>query len=155
MPAAYSSLKKEHFPLFTTIQKLIYMLDASLPNSFFTRDSNDNIIGMDSQLGWHSECGGEASQGAMMINTHHRTTIDYDAQIQRFGEKVIQMEDEQADQANAYEVEDLNNEDPMESRRQDELNRHNQLHIAQYPSKEGKKLGKRQQKILQKAEMNL
>jgi hypothetical protein len=114
MPAAYSDLKKEHFPLFTTIQKLIYMFDASLPNSFFTRDANNNIIGMDSQMGWHSECGGESSQGAMMINSHHRTTVDYDQQIQRFGAKVLEMEEEQADQANMYEHQDFQNEDPLD-----------------------------------------
>ena len=32
------------------------MLDACIPNSFFTRDKDKNIIGMSSNLGWHSEC---------------------------------------------------------------------------------------------------
>jgi len=67
--------------MFSTIQKLIYMLDASLPYSFFSRDKNKNIIGMDSFLGWHSECGGgsDGFKGAMMINSHFKTNVDYDS----------------------------------------------------------------------------
>ena len=56
VPAQFSKLQSKHFPLFSTVQRLIYMMDASLMNSFFTRDKQGNMIGMDSHLGWHSEC---------------------------------------------------------------------------------------------------
>lgn len=86
MPQAFHALQAPHFPLFTTIHKLIYMLDGSLQNSFFTRNKDGSIVGMSSHLGWHSEQsnGGEAS--TLMINSHHRHTQDYDAQIAKFGE---------------------------------------------------------------------
>ena len=62
------------------------MLDASLYESFFTRDKFGNILGMDSYLGWHSECaGGSGTKGAMMINTHYKQDIDFDKQIEKFG----------------------------------------------------------------------
>jgi hypothetical protein len=55
------------------------MLDASLQYSFFTRDNVGNILGMDSYLGWHSECaGGSEGRGAMMINTHYKQNVDFD-----------------------------------------------------------------------------
>jgi hypothetical protein len=59
LPAAFEDLEPHHFPLFTTIKKLIFMLDASLENSFFTRDKDKNILGMNSNLGWHSEASGD------------------------------------------------------------------------------------------------
>jgi hypothetical protein len=76
MPEVYSKLKSKHFPLFTTIQKLIFMLDGTLRNSYFTRDSDGRILGMDSHLGWHSECSN--GSGVMMINTHHKSSSNFD-----------------------------------------------------------------------------
>jgi len=70
------------------------MLDGSLTYSFFTRDKNKNIIGMNSHLGWHSECGGESSNsGAMMINHHYKSNIDYDSQLSKFASQLIDLED--------------------------------------------------------------
>lgn len=70
------------------------MLDACLPNSFFTRDKDKNIIGMNSNLGWHSECAsfGNDNQGVMMINTHHRTNIDFNHQLGKFGEQLLELD---------------------------------------------------------------
>ena len=33
------NLSSEHFPLFVTVRRLIYMMDASLENSFFSRNN--------------------------------------------------------------------------------------------------------------------
>lgn len=49
------------------------MMDACLNYSFFSRDNNNNIIGLDSNLGWHNE-----SKGVMMINHYYKESIDYD-----------------------------------------------------------------------------
>lgn len=43
------------------------MIDASLENSFFSRSCDNEIIGMDSSLGWHSE-----QNGLMMINVEQK-----------------------------------------------------------------------------------
>jgi hypothetical protein len=57
------------------------MLETYLPNSFFTLDNDKNIIGMNSNLGWHNECAifGNYNQVVMMlkINTYNRTNIDF------------------------------------------------------------------------------
>lgn len=63
LPDSFSMLQSHHFPLFLTVQRLVYMLDASLERSFFSRTADGKIIGMDSSLGWHSE-----NQGVFMIN---------------------------------------------------------------------------------------
>lgn len=84
LPNSFGKLKDRHFPLFTTVQKLIYMIDGALPYSFFTRDCNGNILGMDSTAGWHGEQG-----NVLMINQHHKQNIDFDSQIGRFGEQLM------------------------------------------------------------------
>jgi len=63
LPESYSLLQSYHFPLFLTVQRLVYMLDAALPRSFFSRNHTGRIIGMESSLGWHNE-----EQGVFMIN---------------------------------------------------------------------------------------
>lgn len=73
IPNSYNDMNKKDFPLFTTIKRLIIMMDASLPYSFFSRDKDNNIIGLDSNLGWHNE-----SKGVMMINHYYRDREDYD-----------------------------------------------------------------------------
>ena len=47
LPNAFDDLQPHHFPLFLTVKRLIYMMDACLSYSFFSRDHNNNIIGMD------------------------------------------------------------------------------------------------------------
>ena len=50
---------------------------------------------MDSFLGWHSECGGGSEgRGVMMINSHYKQNIDFDKQIEKFGQQIIEMEDQ-------------------------------------------------------------
>lgn len=89
MPNSYDDLQPWHFPLFATVKKLVYMMDACLSYSFFSRDHNNNIIGLDSNLGWHNE-----SKGVMMINHYYKESIDYDAQLAKFGKELLEMDKE-------------------------------------------------------------
>lgn len=63
------------------------MMDACLNYSFFSRDHNNNIIGLDSNLGWHNE-----SKGVMMINHYFKESIDYDAQLAKFGKELLEVD---------------------------------------------------------------
>ena len=87
VPNSLEDLKPEHFPLFSTVKKLIYMLDATLNYSFFSRDYQNNIIGLDSNLGWHNE-----SKGVMMINHYYKENIAYDDLIAKFGKELLEMD---------------------------------------------------------------
>ncbi|XP_062605690.1 TPR and ankyrin repeat-containing protein 1-like [Saccostrea cucullata] len=44
LPAKLQDLQNDQFPVFTTSRKLLLMLDASLPDSFFKRDSSGNLL---------------------------------------------------------------------------------------------------------------
>ena len=94
MPEQMHQLSGRHFPLFLTVQRLVYMLDASLYNSFFTRKSNGKIIGMESSLGWHSE-----DRGVFMINQDFKQSDQIRSELQEFelailaGDKVDQIDD--------------------------------------------------------------
>ena len=76
------------------MQRLVYMLDASLWNSFFSRKANGKIIGMESNLGWHSE-----DRGVFMINQDYKLSDTIKNQLQEFelsvlaGEKGNDLED--------------------------------------------------------------
>ena len=72
-------LRGEHFPLFLTVQRLVYMLDASLYNSFFSRKADGKIIGMESSLGWHSE-----DRGVFMINQDFKQSEQIKHELQQF-----------------------------------------------------------------------
>lgn len=89
IPNSFDDLEAKHFPLFITVKRLIYMMDACLNYSFFSRDNNNNIIGLDSNLGWHNE-----SKGVMMINHYYKENIDYDEQIAKFGKELLEMDKE-------------------------------------------------------------
>lgn len=68
LPNSIDNLTNEHFPLFATIKRFIYMIDASLDFSFFSRNVDGQIIGMDSNVEWHNE-----SKGVFMINQYFKT----------------------------------------------------------------------------------
>src|SRR3569833_1237819 len=74
------------------------MMDACLNFSFFSRDHNNNIIGLDSNLGWHNE-----SKGVMMINHYYKENIDYDEQIAKFGKELLEMDKEAEIEENGTE----------------------------------------------------
>ena len=54
------------------------MLDASLYDSFFSRDKNYGVIGMGQSVGWHGESANAEGTGVMMINSHHKSDFDYE-----------------------------------------------------------------------------
>lgn len=45
---------------------------------------------MDSHLGWHSECSN--GSGVMMINTHHKSNTNFDEELGKFGEQLMNLE---------------------------------------------------------------
>ena len=57
LASSMDDLKNEDFPLFVTIKRLIYMVDASTDFPFFARDSKGNQIGLESNVEWHNEQG--------------------------------------------------------------------------------------------------
>ena len=63
LPKTMKSLNSDHFPLFVTVKRLLYMLDASTPQPFFSRDAEGQLVGMSSRAEWHNEQG-----GVFMIN---------------------------------------------------------------------------------------
>ena len=79
LPESYNSLKARHFPLFLTVQRLVYMMDAALGRSFFTRSHDGKIIGMETSLGWHNE-----DQGVFMINQDFKQTEETRKNLQKF-----------------------------------------------------------------------
>jgi len=79
LPEDFIGLQPNNFPLFVTVQRLIYMMDASLENSFFSRDSSNKIMGMENNLGWHRE-----DRGVFMINQDFKVKESIQGQIRDF-----------------------------------------------------------------------
>ncbi len=84
MPNAFEDLKPKHFPLFVTVKQLLYMYDASLYQSFFARDKDNNLVGMASNLSWHNE-----NKGMFMINSEYKSNTDFDALLLKYGQELI------------------------------------------------------------------
>jgi hypothetical protein len=84
MPNAFEDLKPKHFPLFATVKQLLYMMDASLTNSFFCRDGKNNLIAMQSNLSWHNE-----NKGMFMINQQYRDSTNYDDLLAKYSDELI------------------------------------------------------------------
>lgn len=62
-PASMEFLRDEDFPLFVTVRKVIFMVDAAMKRPFFARDHDCNVIGSNSKFQWHNEL-----KGALVIN---------------------------------------------------------------------------------------
>ena len=77
-------LSSEDFPLFLTVKRLLFMIDASTDFPFFSRDSSGQQVGMETNVQWHNE-----SAGVFMINQYQRGQLDYDAQIKELGVKLL------------------------------------------------------------------
>jgi hypothetical protein len=72
---------------------------------------------MNSNLGWHSEASADSENlGTMMINTHHKMNIDFDAQISKFGDQIMDIE------TNENTNGQLMYEDPEEVQKQNRIN---------------------------------
>ena len=80
LPNSMEFLNSDHFPLFVTVKRLILMLDASLQYSFFCRNFEGSIIGMENNVQWHNE-----SKGIYMINQYYKQQRNYDEKIRRLG----------------------------------------------------------------------
>lgn len=77
-------LNQDDFPLFLTVKRLLYMLDASTDFPFFARNGQGEQIGMDTNVQWHNESG-----GVFMINQYYKSSHDFDAQIKSLGTKLL------------------------------------------------------------------
>ena len=77
-------LSSEDFPLFLTVKRLIYMLDASTDFPFFSRDNSGKQIGLESNVEWHNEQG-----GVFMINQYHKSQTNFDGILKDLGKKLI------------------------------------------------------------------
>lgn len=77
-------LSSEDFPLFLTVKRFLYMLDASTDFPFFARDKGGKQIGLESNVEWHNEQG-----GVFMINQYHKNQTNYDSIIKELGQKLI------------------------------------------------------------------
>ena len=49
------------------------MIDASLNYSFFARDHQNRMLGLENNLSWHNE-----NKGMFMINSQYKSTQDFD-----------------------------------------------------------------------------
>ena len=76
--------------MFLTVKQLLHMLDASLYESFFYRDAENKVVGMDNNLTWHNE-----NKGLFMINQQFKTDQNYDQLLLDFTNEV--MNDVEAD----------------------------------------------------------
>jgi len=72
-------LTSDDFPLFLTVKKMLYMLDATTDYPFFVRNSTGDQVGMEGTAGWHNEgsAGGQGG-GVFMINNYHRNDTNFD-----------------------------------------------------------------------------
>jgi hypothetical protein len=61
------------------------MYDASLTYPFFCRDSDNNLIGMSSNLSWHNE-----NKGLFMINSAHKGSVNFDELLLKYGETLVE-----------------------------------------------------------------
>eukprot|EP00347_Sterkiella_histriomuscorum_P003774 403362997 len=99
LPFTMDALSSDHFPLFATVRRLIYMLDASLDHSFFSRSNEGQIVGMDSGVEWHNE-----NRGVFMINQYYKQQKNFDEKIKKLGTKLMNIDEE-------FELEDFNDID--------------------------------------------
>ena len=64
------------------------MLDASMDHSFFFRNQDGKIVGMDSNVQWHNE-----SKGVFMINQYFKKNNDYENQIKKLGARMMSLDE--------------------------------------------------------------
>jgi hypothetical protein len=79
-------LSSDDFPLFLTVKRLLYMIDASTTYPFFARTSEGSQISMDSGVEWHNESG-----GVFMINQYFKGGQTYDNALKDLGNKILEI----------------------------------------------------------------
>jgi len=60
-------VKEEDYPVFSTVKRLIYMIDGTLNRPFFSRNDNGEIRGLEGKSEWHNEM-----RGVMLINSYYK-----------------------------------------------------------------------------------
>lgn len=98
MAESMEELSSEDFPLFLTVKRLIYMLDASTDFPFFSRDKTGKQIGLESNVEWHNEQG-----GVYMINQYHKSQANYDGMVKELGQKLVDLADGTFDEAEGHQ----------------------------------------------------
>ena len=66
-PVSLEFMRDEDFPLFATVRKIIFMVDAAMKRPFFARNKEGNVIGSSSKFQWHNEM-----KGALVINREYK-----------------------------------------------------------------------------------
>ena len=67
IPHSMHQMKNEDFPVFLTVKRIVYMIDASIFRPFFSRNQQNQIIGLDQAAEWHNE-----QKGVIMINNYYK-----------------------------------------------------------------------------------
>lgn len=75
-PISMNILRDEDFPLFFTVRRLVFMIDASLRRPFFARDINGRVIGAGSNFEWHNEY-----KGSLKISKDYKNVIKKNHQM--------------------------------------------------------------------------
>lgn len=69
-PVSMNMLNDDDFPLFFTVRRLIFMIDASLRRPFFARDITGKVIGTGSNFEWHNEY-----KGSLKISRDYKSQV--------------------------------------------------------------------------------
>lgn len=93
LPPSMNYVREEDFPMFLTVRRLIFMIDGSLSNPFFARDSSGNVIGLTGNSEWHNEM-----KGVLVISNEYK---------KQTREKLDLPEEESDDSDSDYDENDL------------------------------------------------
>lgn len=108
MPNALSSVQSDQYPIFLTVKKLVYMLDACLTNSFFAWNPDGSIFGSENTTEWHNE----SKNGAFMINRYLKEDYNFGESLKKLGKTIIT--NEELDRKNFFDEEGLTDEENEE-----------------------------------------
>lgn len=94
-------LTDDDFPLFLTIRRLVFMIDATQKNPFFARSADGDIIGMTGKSEWHNEM-----KGVLMINHEYKRLRLGELSSETYeSESESSQSEEELDEASAQVVE--------------------------------------------------
>ena len=96
-------LTDDDFPLFLTIRRLVFMIDATQKSPFFARSADGDIIGMTGKSEWHNEM-----KGVLMINSEYkRLRLEEETTGGDFNDSSSESEqsEEELDEASAQVIE--------------------------------------------------
>lgn len=91
-PTSLEFMRDEDFPLFATVRKIVFMVDAAMKRPFFSRNKEGNVIGSNSKFQWHNEL-----KGALMINKEYK--------LLKQTEDTGKLEIESSDSDSDYDIE--------------------------------------------------